>query len=168
LTTCSVCGTVASTERGLTRHMRLRHGKLPIEKTCLKCGLSKQISEYRVIRTGFDGLPCYAGHCRSCSTGGARQPGTHRRASIKRHFGLSLEEYEAAVLSFLEFQDGRCAICRSDDPSPYRGSTWALDHDHATGVLRGVLCQPCNIGLGHFKDSPEALTRAATYLRTRS
>jgi len=40
-----------------------------------------------------------------------------------------------------------------------------IDHDHTTGVVRGVLCKPCNTGLGLLGDSEEGLSRALDYLR---
>lgn len=43
-----------------------------------------------------------------------------------------------------------------------------IDHDHATGLMRGVLCMGCNSGLGMFKESPERLREAATYLETKT
>lgn len=39
-----------------------------------------------------------------------------------------------------------------------------MDHDHATGIVRALLCHPCNIGLGGFKDNPAHLRLATTYL----
>jgi hypothetical protein len=61
-------------------------------------------------------------------------------------------------------QDGRCAICFE---RPHE--RLCLDHDHATGQIRGLLCRRCNAGLGLFLDQPDRLTAAVTYLaRARS
>lgn len=43
-----------------------------------------------------------------------------------------------------------------------------LDHNHATGSLRGFLCRTCNVGLGMFRDDPALLQRAAEYLLERT
>ncbi len=72
--------------------------------------------------------------------------------------GATLEQYHALVAR----QGGRCGVCGGP---PGRGrSTYNIDHDHKTGQLRGLLCHNCNVGLGHFKDNPELLHRAAEYL----
>jgi hypothetical protein len=61
----------------------------------------------------------------------------------------------------VEEQHGLCYICRK--PSAYRGLH--IDHCHATGNIRRLLCNDCNLGLGKFKDNPELLEKAAAYLR---
>jgi hypothetical protein len=58
-------------------------------------------------------------------------------------------------------QDGGCAIC--GDPSPEQGSLH-VDHDHATGRVRGLLCVSCNNALGAFRESFETFRAAADYL----
>ncbi len=59
-------------------------------------------------------------------------------------------------------QDGRCAIC--DTTTPRGRGTWHADHDHKTGLVRGLLCNACNVGLGFLKDDPVLLRKAAEYL----
>src|SRR5438445_9289465 len=63
---------------------------------------------------------------------------------------LSKEEYDAMS----EYQRGVCAICGKE---PTDGERLAVDHDHATGRVRGLLCRGCNTGLGHFTDDPSRL-----------
>ena len=53
--------------------------------------------------------------------------------------------------------DGKCDLCGAEE-------TMHADHCHATGVIRGFLCRACNVGLGHFKDDPELMRRAAEYI----
>lgn len=76
-------------------------------------------------------------------------------------YGLSQERYEALLAA----QDGRCAICRTDD-WPGKDHRPHVDHCHETGRVRGLLCDFCNRGLGLFGDDPARLRAAADYLET--
>lgn len=79
----------------------------------------------------------------------------YRHWQIRNKYGLSVEQYN----EMREAQGGRCAICRlpfSKEPH--------VDHDHTTGAVRDLLCADCNLGLGRFKDSPDLLASAITYL----
>jgi hypothetical protein len=70
----------------------------------------------------------------------------------------AINKYE----ELLKSQNGACAICSvafTETPKPH------IDHCHTTNHVRGLLCGACNRGLGQFKDIPEALERAAQYLR---
>ncbi len=82
------------------------------------------------------------------------------RAKQIRHklvkYGLIPEQYDAILAS----QNGVCAIC-----GLARGiKMLAVDHDHKTNKVRGLLCQFCNTALGKFLDSVEILKRAISYL----
>lgn len=68
---------------------------------------------------------------------------------------------KAAYYSMLDAQDGRCAICNNP---PSDNKRLSVDHCHSTKVIRGLLCQPCNVSLGLMKDSPANLRAAADYL----
>lgn len=78
-------------------------------------------------------------------------------AHIYRTYGITAEDYE----QILKQQEGRCAICRRANGKTKR---LAVDHDHETNRVRGLLCKPCNRMLGHGRDDPEFFNRAATYL----
>lgn len=71
---------------------------------------------------------------------------------------MTVEQYERMLAD----QGGGCAICGS--PRDAKRSL-AVDHDHATGAIRGILCSGCNTGLGLLRDSRELLLRAADYLQ---
>lgn len=82
---------------------------------------------------------------------------SNRNSYLKRKYGITEEDYEDLKLS----QNGRCAICRNKP----RTRALAVDHDHKTGEIRGLLCSRCNHGLlGHAYDSVEMLKRALDYL----
>lgn len=74
-----------------------------------------------------------------------------------RRFGLTADE----AARFIESRKGLCDIC-GNPATNAKGLHW--DHDHKGGALRGLLCSPCNMGVGQFKDSPERLRAAAAYL----
>lgn len=72
-------------------------------------------------------------------------------------YGITEEDY----LKMLQEQDNSCAICGTKDwDIPH------IDHNHATGKVRGLLCRECNLGLGKFGDSVELMLEAISYLRT--
>lgn len=82
---------------------------------------------------------------------------------LKMRYGITAEAYR----QILAAQDGKCASCE-DSPrftSRQRHFPLTVDHDHVTGEIRGLLCGNCNSGLGHFRDDPDRLERAAAYLR---
>lgn len=65
-------------------------------------------------------------------------------------------------------QDGRCAICRRPPSGTTKRQRFLqVDHDHATGTIRGLLCNECNTAIGRLGDNVEGLLRALRYL-TRS
>lgn len=90
----------------------------------------------------------------------ARASAQARRQKLAR-YGLTEADYE----EMLAAQGGGCMICGSLEAMKGRPDvSFRVDHDHTTGAVRGLLCAPCNSGLGHFKDNPDLLMRAAAYL----
>lgn len=82
---------------------------------------------------------------------------SHRRR-VKSQYGLADGQYEALY----EAQGGRCYICARATGKTRRLS---VDHDHRTGLVRGLLCRPCNSMLGHARDDLVFFQRAMSYLR---
>lgn len=74
---------------------------------------------------------------------------------LKTLYGLSKTEFAALKAH----QEGHCAIC-----GVFAGNALSVDHDHFSKEVRGLLCWSCNIGLGHFRDNPDTLTKAIAYL----
>lgn len=86
-----------------------------------------------------------------------RRKGAAHERRVQQVYGLAPGGYEALYA----LQGGRCAICRRATGATRRLS---VDHDHATGEVRGLLCRPCNGLLGHARDSMDFFVRAWLYL----
>jgi hypothetical protein len=160
-------------------------------KRCSKCGVEQSADQFYKAKGTRDGL---RGDCKACFAKRARanylansereiarvkqwqqanpdrvratqrkrrsRPGSKladRVLHLKRKYGMTLRQYE----EMLEAQEGRCAIC--EEP-PRADISLHIDHDHATGVVRGLLCFKCNNALGDFADDGDRLIRAANYL----
>lgn len=120
-------------------------------KTCKKCGHEKPLDEFAAQ------ADCAGGRrpeCKKCRT---RNREVERKRHLKRTYGLSLEDYAVILVA----QQGGCAICGD---LPARGTVLHVDHDHSTGRIRGLLCQPCNTMLGGARDSVDILLRGRAYL----
>jgi hypothetical protein len=99
---------------------------------------------------------------------------THREEAknngIKRKYGKDIKWFETQMLR----QDGKCAICSKSITGAIskrgdsRRDTACVDHCHESNQVRGLLCGPCNIGLGCFLDDPVLLTSAINYLKKYS
>jgi hypothetical protein len=90
----------------------------------------------------------------------AARPDRH----LVEKYGLSGEEYARQLAA----QGGVCAICRHPetviDNQTGRPRALSVDHDHASGVFRGLLCGRCNRAIGLLGDDPELVAAAAEYL----
>jgi hypothetical protein len=79
----------------------------------------------------------------------------------RRLYGITDDEYERLVAE----QGGGCGGCGERWPGwDAPGPAWHVDHDHATGAVRGVLCASCNIAAGHLRDDPDRALGLARYL----
>ena len=147
---CKVCYSARSART--YRERQRRKGKTVRErvsvpaghKFCRGCSRILPYTEWHRTRSSRDG---YATACKGCRSARGR------RDHLKRIFGLTPEALDAVIAS----QGGVCAICRDSKPQH-------IDHDHRSGRVRGVLCGPCNMGLGLFKDDPRRLDAASDYL----
>ena len=77
-----------------------------------------------------------------------------RKYSLRENYGISLDDYDSMVME----QNNKCKICLDVMKRP------CVDHCHVTGDVRGLLCRPCNSGIGQLKDDPEILRIGANYI----
>jgi hypothetical protein len=155
-------------------------------KCCARCKTWRPVSDFSRQASRADGLHPW---CKTCQKDYNREylndPGNHARHLAWRRVNESYDRsqraqylYGVSVSDLLAAQDGRCAICGTDDAGG-RWKTWHVDHDSTCcprkrqrtcgACVRGLLCSSCNLMLGHAKDSPERLRAAAEYVeRTRN
>lgn len=82
-----------------------------------------------------------------------------RARHLKKTYGITVEIFG----EMLAAQGGGCAICAVKECPSHRENL-SVDHDHETGVVRGLLCHHCNLLLGYAGDSVERLKQAIAYL----
>lgn len=114
---------------------------------------------------------CHQQHLKRERLRRKNQPERIRDSYLKNKYGISLKEY----LVKLEQQKGVCAICgKAPQPSEKtKGdveayAVLAVDHDHVTGTVRGLLCRACNTAIGFFEDRIEIMRSAISYLEQHS
>jgi hypothetical protein len=114
--------------------------------SCTRCYTEKPATAehfplHNKKRNGFDSW------CRACRS-------EYRNSNNRGKFRNVISD---EALAELKATTKECVICGSNDPL-------VVDHDHVTGKVRGMLCNHCNRGLGHFRDDPQLLEFAAQYL----
>lgn len=138
-------------------------------KTCCDCNEQKELSEFPSAGAGR-----LRPRCKVCynlkqkenreanpeqirkawkKASGKYYTTDRRRNKTLRAYGLTEETYN----DMFDTQNGLCKICDRELPL-------VVDHCHTSHVIRGLLCDKCNLGLGHFQDDIERLRRAIVYL----
>lgn len=124
---------------------------------CSRCHSWKPTSEFNKgeLVCGFT-TKCKACNAIKAARWRQRYPAKYRRYHLRTKFGIDLATYD----KLLRQQDGLCAICQS---AP-NGKPFHVDHDHSSHVIRGLLCDNCNMAIGLLQDDPEMIRRAARYI----
>lgn len=135
-----------------------------LTKVCTKCKKNKNITEFRLRKASKDGLHTQCKLCVDTISEKNRLENLElrkrqaRSRSLKHKYGISIETYD----ELSEKQDNSCAICKK-----HRDSfkiNFAVDHNHITGEIRGLLCYHCNHRVvGRHRDG-ELLRRVADYI----
>ena len=134
-----------------------------ILRHCPKCDTDKSLSEFHYNRKQLH----YSTLCKKCITkrtqkwckdNPERFKLKMRKRVLKNHFGISLEGYNDYFIR----QEGKCAICGIHQKD--LKSKLAVDHDHKTYKVRGLLCYKCNLALGFLHDDPNLTQKATQYL----
>lgn len=164
-----MCASFASRRLPKLENNSASSGKKKMIK-CEKCGVEKDESDLHRIPSG----PYFKMVCLECRKARIERLSNTRNTAqakivawraknreklnlnqILKKFNLTKEQYA----SLIDRQNGCCAICDSKVPL-------AVDHCHATGKIRGLLCRSCNTALGMLKENPYIFERAADYVKT--
>lgn len=129
---------------------------------CTMCNISKKNSEYPK-KVGDRRLRKYSSICKICNKDRwkkyIKSPIELKTYKLKYFFNLSYADWEELKIK----QNNSCAICNKSQDILIK--TMAVDHDHNTGKVRGLLCDSCNLGLGKFQDNIEILENALKYMK---
>ena len=166
--TCRDCG-AAKAPGDFNKHPKTRDGLQP---HCRDCQRARNARHYRANK------PLYEARIKQWRQENPERVKTARRLSLERlrgtpefqegvrrrwlkhKYGITPAEYDALLMA----QGGGCGVCGANE-QPTDGKRFHVDHDHGTGKVRGVLCQPCNIILGLANDNCDTLAAAILYLK---
>lgn len=117
-------------------------------KHCTTCGEWKLLAKFRRHKRSSGGR---APQCRGC------YGVDNQRRKLWRKYRITPEEYDILLKTY----EGKCAICGGANSD---GRPIHVDHDHETGVIRGMLCFNCNAALGLMHENTDLLRRMIQYL----
>lgn len=141
-------------------------------KRCRRCNEIKPVADFHTSKRGD--TVTYRHPCRKCSSAQRkteyaegrtwRGPDASYAQLLKREYGLTLDEYN----NMLRKQAHRCAVCRRPETQKMAATgkmkRLAVDHDHVTGAVRGLLCQRCNVLVWAMEDNHTTLVAIGAYI----
>lgn len=134
-------------------------------KVCKKCNIEKSLDDFSNLKS--KGKVYKQSNCKQCRSEYRNwkrkqnpiiEAYRKRRQTLRSKYNIEIEDYDRMYNE----QKGCCAICDTNLP------LLAVDHDHNTLEVRGLLCLNCNTGIGQFKDSIPLLYKACKYLAKKS
>jgi hypothetical protein len=128
-------------------------------RNCKTCETKRPIEDFYKHSQYKDGRMSWCKFCHSDKVKAKYNPLVRKARKLKYNYGITLDEYN----SKLKEQDNLCAICKSDKPGG--NGDFYVDHNHATGQVRGLLCHWCNFMIGQCKEDPEILSAGIDYLK---
>ena len=132
-------------------------------KFCKSCSTTKSIEDFYIRRRGTD---LRHSTCKECDKKRVKEnhdPKRYREQHLKRQYGIDHKEYD----KILKQQNGCCSVCGTDKPGgKHQNKYFHVDHNHETGVVRGLLCSHCNTALGLFNEDVAIMKKAMVYLTT--
>ena len=140
---------------------------LVLLRKCKTCGITKPHDQFHKNKKYKDNIRPHCKTCRRDYENVSYHKHKHKRpysyekdkdTKLRRTYGISYQEY----LYMLETQNGCCAICGTNDPSPRKA--FSVDHCHTTGKVRSLLCGNCNTGIGLLQEDEEVMKRAIEYI----
>lgn len=137
-------------------------------KKCASCKETKPLDSFYPWRPSKDGKYTY---CNKCAAEKSRKWAAENPLKMKeskrwwrmrKRYGIDRKDYE----KMYDQQGGKCAICgeAGETYQPSHTHPLLVDHCHATGQVRALLCHNCNSLIGHAKDSAGVLENAIAYL----
>lgn len=128
------------------------------KKRCPDCGEVKPLEAFCRNNRSSDGRASYCRPCHNARTrASVARNGGSRKYHLHHRYGVGTKQVEAALAA----QGGLCAICRVKPATQ-------VDHNHASGQMRTMMCDGCNGGLGAFRESEALLLKAIAYLERRN
>lgn len=132
-----------------------------MSKVCKTCGIEKSDNSFTVQVYKNKNWKSHLHHeCKECARKTGKTYKHSRRGidtTLRRNYGITLEDFDKLFLK----QNNGCAICGKLNKNGFR---LAVDHNHKTGKIRGLLCSRCNSVLGNIEDN-KFLIKALSYLR---
>lgn len=131
-----------------------------MSKICDSCGIEKNISDFYDRRRD----------CKACKNAKTKQwrkdnPENNkkylkrmRERSKERKYGITQEQFDQMLIE----QDNKCKICNIEFKS---SKDTHIDHCHDSNIVRGLLCNCCNLALGQFNDNADNMDNAIRYLQ---
>lgn len=158
----------------------MNHIESSTTKTCRKCGEQKTLENFYKNNRYRLGVICI---CKPCHVIRTNTWAKNNRAlynktqrawrkarptltdsyQFKSRYGLTLDQFDSMLIS----QHFQCKICKLN-MSYAKKRRFCIDHDHKTGKIRGLLCDPCNSSIGQMKYNVDRLNSAIEYIKEHS